>query len=81
MRPAQDAADDASALMRRLGLTRAEAEVALSISDGVSVAEIAEMRGVSLHTVRDQIKAAMTKAETSRRSAFVRVILELRRLH
>lgn len=70
---------DMVALLReRLGVTPAEAEIVLALAEGVTPAEIAERRGVSLLTVRGQIKSAMSKAEVRRQSGLVRVVAMLR---
>jgi DNA-binding CsgD family transcriptional regulator len=54
-----------------LGLTRAEAEVALDLSQGQTPREIADARGRSLVTVRNQIKAAMSRVEAGRQADLV----------
>ncbi len=58
-------------LVARLGLTRSEAEVAIALAEGATPIEIAETRGVSLHTVRNQIKSAMWKCGVSRQTQLV----------
>lgn len=79
LRPARQAADEAGLLMRRLGISRAEADVVLALTDGATVEEIAAGRRVSAHTVRTQIKAAMHKAEVRGRGALLRLAFEARR--
>lgn len=64
-------------LIGRFGFTQAEAEVALFLGEGVSTREIAEHRGVSIHTVRSQVKAAMAKLHTRRQTELV---LEIHKL-
>ncbi|TNC60462.1 helix-turn-helix transcriptional regulator [Rubellimicrobium roseum] len=71
--------DETAPLRERLRLTQAEAEVALALAEGATLAEIAERRGVSLLTVRDQVRSAMGKAEVHRQSGLVRAVTELRR--
>ncbi|WP_037281995.1 helix-turn-helix transcriptional regulator [Rubellimicrobium mesophilum] len=66
-------------LQERLGLTAAEATVALALAEGATIAEIAEARGVSRFTVRDQVKRAMDKAGARRQADLVRRVIELRR--
>lgn len=56
------------------GITRAEAEVACALADGLTPAEIAETRGASLHTVRNQIKAAMAKCGVHRAAALAALV-------
>ena len=50
-----------------LGLTRAEADVARQMAEGLGGAEIAALRGSSLETVRSQIKAVYAKLDVRRR--------------
>lgn len=66
-----------SLLAETFGLTPAEAEVAELISAGYSPADIAAHRGVSIHTTRNQLKAAMMKCETPRQADLTRLILTL----
>ncbi len=58
----------AAVLAARLGLTPAETEVALALAEGRTPSEIAETRGASPHTVRNQIKAAMSKCGVTRQT-------------
>lgn len=46
------------------GFSRAEAEVAAALSGGASAEEVARRRGVSLMTVRSQIRSILGKSET-----------------
>ena len=69
---------DAAILSRRLGLTRAEAEVALALAEGMTPAEIAEARGVSLHTVKNQIKAMASKCGVRRQVELVTLVIRAR---
>jgi DNA-binding NarL/FixJ family response regulator len=61
-----------------LGLTRAEAEVALALAEGLTPGEIAEAREVSLHTVRNQIKAMMWKCGVRRQAELMVVVMGAR---
>lgn len=61
-------------------LTAAELAIARGIADGLSLAELAAQRRVSIHTVRDQIKAALTKTGTRRQSDLVRLVTSARSL-
>ena len=81
LRPSSGGAEEAPLIAARLGLTRAEAEVALAITEGATVAEAAEVRGVSVHTVRDQVKAAMSKTGSRRQADLVRAVGGLGRAH
>lgn len=66
-------------LRRTYGLTPAETEVANAILTGFSLEEIAQLRGVSITTVRSQLKALMAKTETERQSDLVRLLSTLPR--
>ena len=43
------------------GISRAEAEIAIGLHEGVDLAEIAARRGVQLDTVRNQVKSLLRK--------------------
>lgn len=78
--------DEASAALRRslrgrFGLTESEIAVAMLVGDGLQAEEIARQRDVSVHTVRDQIKASLRKTGVSRQAALVRILHELRHSH
>jgi DNA-binding CsgD family transcriptional regulator len=60
------------------GLSQAEAETVLRLADGATPAEIAGARGVSIHTVRNQVKASLSKTACRRQSDLVRKIEHLR---
>lgn len=61
-------------LARLMGVTQAEAEISLALADGLTAEEIADRRGVSLHTVRNQIKSALSKTGARRQVELVREI-------
>ena len=65
--------------MSRFALTIAECEVVLAIADGYATAHIAVARNVSVHTVRNQIKSAMSKLAIQRQIDLVRRIEAVRR--
>jgi DNA-binding CsgD family transcriptional regulator len=50
-----------SELADLFGISRAEAEIAIGLHQGVDLAEIAEHRGVQLDTVRNQVKSLLRK--------------------
>lgn len=77
--PAAPATAPAERLAAGLGLTAAEAGVALALADGRSPGEIAEARDVSVHTVRNQLKSAMGKAGVRRQAEFARRVADLLR--
>ena len=70
-KPARDRRRVADLLAATFGLTGAEADIAEQLSRGVSREDIAEGRGVSLSTVRIQIKAIFRKMEVSREGELV----------
>ncbi len=65
----------ADALRAFYCLTPAEALLAQALVNGLSPQEYAQQRGLSIHTVRAQLKAATAKVGTSRQADFVRAIL------
>jgi DNA-binding CsgD family transcriptional regulator len=54
------------------GLTKAEAEVAVALSDGGTAEDVARRRGVSLETVRSQIRSILGKSESDNLRDFAR---------
>lgn len=70
---------DAAAQMRgRFGLTPHETQVVLHVASGLSAREIAEVRGTSVYTVRNQIHSAMSKMDVRRQPEIVRIIEAMR---
>ncbi|WP_299848059.1 helix-turn-helix transcriptional regulator [uncultured Roseovarius sp.] len=72
-----DHAEDAGRLSDQLGLTRAEAEIGLALAQGASPTEIAESRSVSIHTIRNQIKSALSKTGSASRTQLVAQIVRI----
>lgn len=70
------AEDPRRALTVRFGLTRAEARAALRIANGETAKEIAEDLAVSLVTVRNQIKSAMSKVGAHRQIELALTVLK-----
>lgn len=62
------------ALQAAFGLTPAELAVVVLLSRGLSPEEIARDRGVSIETVRSQIRGLMTKTDTRRQSELVALV-------
>ncbi len=58
-------------------LTPAEAEVATGLAEGLSIEEIAAARGVTLETVRAQIRSVYGKTDVRSRADLVRMLLEM----
>lgn len=56
---------------RALGLTPGESKLALALVSGDTVAEHADKRGVSVHTVRSQLRSIREKLGVSRQSQLV----------
>lgn len=59
------------------GLTDAETAVCRLVIDGLTNAEIADSRGVSLETVKSQVQVALKKTRAENRSQLVRLALSL----
>lgn len=57
------------------GLTDAEARVAGAVANGDSLEKLAASTGVSIHTVRSQLKAVFRKTGTRRQAALARLLL------
>jgi DNA-binding CsgD family transcriptional regulator len=56
-------------------LTKSEAEVAVALSRGHDIDEIADMRRVSIGTLRAQLRSIFTKTNTRRQSELMVLIL------
>jgi DNA-binding CsgD family transcriptional regulator len=56
-------------------LTRAEAELVRLIAEGRSLEEVAAERGVTMNTVRSQLKQVFAKTDTSRQGELVHLVL------
>jgi DNA-binding CsgD family transcriptional regulator len=66
-------------LAQDLGLTTAEARIALGLADGQTLSEIAEARRVSVHTLRNQVKSALSTTGARRQADLVALVERLRR--
>jgi len=66
-------ADDA--LMETYGLTEREAGVAVAVANGCELSQVAEMEGVSVETVRSQLKSVFRKTGVNRQVDLVRLLL------
>jgi DNA-binding CsgD family transcriptional regulator len=75
--PAHHALASTQGIKDIYGLTDAEAEVLRLLVAGHDSEEMAEMRGVSLDTVRTQIKRILAKTDTHGRPALVRLALSV----
>ena len=63
------------ALEQLYGLTHAEAELVRLISEGRSLDEVAEARGVTINAVRSQLKQVFSKTDTNRQGELVHLVL------
>lgn len=61
-------ADRTAARLAKYRLSPAEAALALAIADGLSPNQYAQTRGVSIHTVRSQLKSLFMKTGVNRQS-------------
>ncbi|WP_421620790.1 helix-turn-helix transcriptional regulator [Alkalilimnicola ehrlichii] len=73
--PAQTRQVDQGLLAELHGLTEAEARVAAELVTGASPGQVAELLGVTDHTVRTQLKAVFRKMRVSRQADLVRVVV------
>lgn len=65
----------AAMLRSRFGLSLAEAEIAIAITDGADLRAVAAARGVSIQTVRSQLKSIFRKTGATSQARLVAVIL------
>ena len=73
----QKVSPHAEMLCDLFGLSRAEAEVAVSLTGGASAEDVARRRGVSLMTVRSQIRSILGKSEAENLRHFERTMATL----
>jgi DNA-binding CsgD family transcriptional regulator len=57
-------------------LTPAEANLALLLARGLTLAEVSEAQNISPHTARAQLKSIFAKTGVSRQAELVRLILK-----
>lgn len=65
---------DVGTIKDLFGLTSTEARVAINIGSGDDVSEIAATHGVSIGTIRNQLKAVFAKMGVNRQSELVRLL-------
>lgn len=63
-----DPQPDPNILVSAFGLTKAESEVAICVAQGMSVAQIAQLRCKAVSTVRSQVKSILQKMRCTRQS-------------
>lgn len=68
---------DVSAIGRLFKLTSAEAKLAASLLTGQELREFAEQQGVSIHTVRNQLKSIFAKTDVTRQVELVALLHRL----
>lgn len=73
-------ASQVSDLRKIFGLTNSEAAIAVELSLGRDIDEIAEMRQVSTGTLRAQLKSIFLKTSTRRQSELVALVLRYSRM-
>jgi len=64
-------------LREAFGFTITEANLALDLADGLAAVDCAALRGVSVHTVRTQLRALFTKTGLSRQTELVSLLLAM----
>lgn len=80
LKPAASQVFVVDTLRKSLSLSLAEAQSVLMLADGFTPAEVAQERNVSIHTVRNQIKSALSKSGCRRQSELVQKVEQLRHL-
>lgn len=55
-------------------LTDTEARICYMLIDGKTTREMAEIRGVSMETIKSQVKSIMSKTQSKRRSDLIRLV-------
>lgn len=63
---------------RLFGLTRAETEIAIAVAGGETLKEIADARGVTIATVKAQLRAALAKTGARRQAELSALLNRLR---
>lgn len=64
-------------LREAFGFTATEAGLALDLADGLAAVDCAALRGVSVHTVRSQLRALFIKTGLSRQAELVSLLLAM----
>jgi DNA-binding CsgD family transcriptional regulator len=67
----------ASILRRGFGLTECETQLAMALSTGLTLKEIANLHGVGIGTIRGQLKSIFIKTATTRQSELVAMLTRL----
>lgn len=72
--PVREDAPALEAFIAEYGLTDAEIAIVTGIANGKAPSELAELREVSVHTVRNQLKSAMFKTGARRQADLARMV-------
>ena len=64
-------------LRRMFGLTNAEAQTAVDLLDGLTLAEAADRKGVSRNTLRTHLARLMEKTGTTRQVDLIRLLKDV----
>jgi len=78
LKPHRNRTPLADHVQKVLGLSQAETATVLRLGEGLTPAEIARDRQISVHTARNQIKSALSKTGCRRQSDLVRKVEQLR---
>ncbi|TNE38137.1 MAG: response regulator [Alphaproteobacteria bacterium] len=73
--PAEPVELSIETICRLYGLTPAEGRLTLGLTNGYKLDDLAEQWGVSMHTVRSQLRQVFRKTDTSRQSELVKLVL------
>jgi DNA-binding CsgD family transcriptional regulator len=73
--PSDDRLPTVSSLRQAFNLTKSEADVVLGLARGGRARDIAAMRGVSIGTLRSQLRSIFLKTNTRRQSELLLLIL------
>jgi len=72
--PAHTTPPQPATLRDAFGLSRAETELALALLEGQTLAEYAACRGVSLPTVKSQLRSLFARTDSTRQAVLVRLL-------
>ena len=75
--PGSPAQLDAELVGSALGLTATESRVAVALAMGRTVSDIAEERGITIHTVRFHVRGIQAKLGLSRQENLIRMVLSV----
>jgi DNA-binding NarL/FixJ family response regulator len=73
--PAEPVELSVETICKLYSLTPAEGRLALGLTNGYKLDDLADQWGVSMHTVRSQLRQVFRKTDTSRQSELVKLIL------